>query len=153
MSEEEVITWLKSLPGAVVETVAADSEAPEIAWGDSFAYDAASAALPADRRWPFATVVTKDYPGFDESSQLDRDGVFRVNIDVGRDRFTDLIGYPPSEHKHRTPDVDPATMDAVIPHPQYGQQGWVAVVSPGVNTSAQLRDLLREAHDRTAARH
>ncbi len=97
--------------------------------------------------------MTKDYPGFDESSQLDRDSVFRVNVNVGRDRFTELIGYPPSEHKQRTPDVDPATMDVVIPHPQYGQQGWVAVVSPGATTSEQLRGLLREAHDRATARH
>lgn len=153
MDEEEIVTWLKSLPGVVVETVAAQSDAPEIAWGDSFAYDAASAALPADHRWPFATVVTKDYPGFDESSQLDRPGVFRVNVNVGRERFTQLIGYPPSEHKLRSPAADPATLDVVIPHPQYGQQGWLAVVSPGVNTSALLRDLLREAHDRAASRH
>ncbi len=31
MTEEEIITYLKSLPGAVVETVAADSDAPQIA--------------------------------------------------------------------------------------------------------------------------
>jgi hypothetical protein len=153
MSEEEIVAWLHALPGVVVETIAADSEAPEIAWGDSFVYDEASAALPADRRWPFATVVTKDYPGLDESSQLNRDGVFRVNVHVGRDRFTELIGYSPSEHKQRTPDVDPATADVIVPHPQYGQQGWVAVVSPGVNTSTRLQDLLREARDRAATRH
>jgi len=152
MNEEEIITWLKAIPGVVVETVAAQGDAPEIAWGDSFAYDAASAALPADHRWPFATVITKDYPGFDESSQLNRHGVFRVNVNVGRDRFTQLVGYPPSEHKQRTPAVDPATKDVIIPHPQYGQQGWLAVVSPGVNTSALLRELLGEAHDRAASR-
>ncbi len=152
MSEEEIIAWLKSLPGVVVETVAADSDAPTIAWGDSFLYDEVSGALPADRRWPFATIVTKDYPGFDERSQLDRAGVFRVNIDVGRDRFTELIGYPPLEHKQRTPNVDPAAIDVVIPHP-VRQQGWVAVVSPDVNTADLLRELLREAHHRAAARH
>lgn len=153
MTEEETITWLKTLPGVLVETVAKGSDAPQIAWGDSFAYDQTSAALPAGRRWPFATIVTKDYPGFDESSRLDRDGVFRVNVDVGRVRFTELIGYPPSEHKQRTPDIDPATLDVLIPHPEYGQQGWVAVVSPGANTSAQLRDLLRGANERATVRH
>jgi hypothetical protein len=152
MTLEEIIACLKSLPGVVVETVAVDSDAPEIAWGDSFAYDEASAGRPAGNRWPFATVVTKDYPGFDESSRLDRNGMFRVNVSVGRSRFTELIGYPPSEHKKRRPTVDPATTDVLIPHPQYGQQGWVAVVSPGVNTSAQLRELLCQAYERATAR-
>ena len=153
MTEAEVLEFVASLPGVVVETASAGSGAPAIAWGDSFVFDAASAALPADRRWPFATVVTKDYPGFDESSDLDREGVFRVNVNVGKERFAELVGYPPSEFGQHEPAVDPATLDTLVPHPAYGQQGWVAVVSPGARTDQLLRTLLTEALDRVAARH
>ena len=34
----------------------------------------------ADRRHPFAAIVTKDYPGFGTSSKLDRPGVFRLSL-------------------------------------------------------------------------
>jgi hypothetical protein len=37
--------------------------------------------------------VTQDYDGFDTGSNLNRPGVFRLNIAVGRDRFEELLGY------------------------------------------------------------
>ena len=41
---------------------------------------------------PFATIVTKDYTGFDTASDLNRPGVFRLNVGVGRDTFRALFG-------------------------------------------------------------
>jgi hypothetical protein len=38
-----------------------------------------------DRMRPFATIVLRDMAGFDEDSNLDRQGVFRLNIDLGRE--------------------------------------------------------------------
>lgn len=48
-----------------------------MAWGDIFF------SIPGQQ--PFATIVKSDYAGVDESSQLDRDEAFRVNIGIGRE--------------------------------------------------------------------
>lgn len=149
-----MVAFARELDGVTVETASAESGAPEAAWGDSFVYFDApdSDPEPPDRRWPFATLVVHDYVGFDETSHLDRDGVFRVNLNVGRNRFEELVGYPPSQHAQRRGDHDYARLDTLLPHPEYGQQAWVCVVSPGEDTADLVRTLLTEARDRVAAR-
>ena len=53
-----------------------DAGSPEVAWGDTFfSYDPGG-QLPPARRFPFATIVTKDYGDFDCASKLNREGVF-----------------------------------------------------------------------------
>ncbi|HET9945291.1 MAG TPA: DUF6194 family protein [Actinomycetes bacterium] len=154
MTEDEILAFARGLDGVSVETADASSGAPEVAWGDSFVYYDVPGAEPepADRRWPFATLVVHDYAGFDESSDLNRDGVFRVNVNVGKRRFEELLGYPASRHDEHRAEHDFTASDTVIPHPAYGQQAWVSVVNPGERTSALLRVLLTEARDRAAAR-
>ena len=154
MTEEEILAFARGLHGVTVETADAASGAPEAAWGDSFVYYDPPGAdhEPPDRRWPFATLVVHDYAGFDESSKLDRDGVFRVNVNVGKRRFEELLGDPPSRHDEHRVEHDYAALDTVLPHPEYGQQAWVSVVNPGEQTSDLVRTLLTDARDRTAAR-
>jgi hypothetical protein len=43
-----------------------------------------------DNEQPYATIVTKDYPG-DELSRLGN-GRWRINVHVGRDRVAELTG-------------------------------------------------------------
>ena len=150
MTQEELIALVGALPGARADTAGEGSGAPEVAWGDTFVhFDPDDRA--EDRRIPFATIVTKDYPGFDTASDLDRDGVFRVNIEVGRERFEELLGYPPAQVAEHHPDH--RASDVLLPHPTYGRQSWVSVVSPIEQTAAVVRDLLVEAHRRAATRH
>jgi hypothetical protein len=101
---------------------------------------------PADRRMPFATIVTKDYPGFDTESNLDRPGVFRLNVWVSRQTIEGLFGTTDGEWDH-------AALDTALPHPVYAAQSWVAILNPGPATSALARTLLTEAHERAVARH
>ncbi|MFD9290979.1 DUF6194 family protein [Streptomyces sp. NPDC060030] len=98
---------------------------------------------------PFATIVTKNYPG-EESSLLDRPDTFRVNVAAGRDMFREWTGHAPGE-----PVIDTAAgvSDAVTAHPVYGSAGWLAVVNPGPRTDAAVRLLLREAHRLARGRH
>ncbi|WP_424216630.1 DUF6194 family protein (plasmid) [Streptomyces sp. BI20] len=95
MTEREVVNLLAELPDVHVETAGPGTGAPEIAWGDTFATDAPAGARPS--AMPFATVVVKDYPGFDTASALDRSGVFRVNLAVGRARLAELTRGPDAE--------------------------------------------------------
>ncbi|WP_106400334.1 DUF6194 family protein [Actinocorallia populi] len=153
MTEEDVIRFAAGLPGVVAETAGADGGAPEIAWGDSFFFYDPRGDTPDDRRFPFATIVTKDYPGFDEASALDRAGVFRVNIAVGREGFRRLFGHPPAAHAEHRADVDHAVLDRVLPHPVYAAQGWACVLNPGEESGRRTLELLEEARDRAARRH
>ena len=85
--------------------------------------------------------MIKDYPGFDTESNLDRPGVFRVNIGVGRDEFQALdLG------------SDYAELDRLLAHPIYATQSWVCVLNPGPGTSSEVRRLLADAHAREAGR-
>lgn len=153
MAPADIIELVSGLPGVVVLTAGEANGAPEVAWGDTFFYYDPDGDQPADRRLPFATIVTNDYPGFDESSRLDRAGVFRLNIAVGRDSFRELIGYPPAAHPQHRADVDYSACDVLLPHPVYATQSWVSIVSPGERTAAQAGALLRQAHGRARSRH
>src|SRR5699024_2965851 len=52
--------------------------------GDTFIYYDPERNIDPSRRLPFATIVTKDYGDFDNTSQLYRPDVFRLNIGVSR---------------------------------------------------------------------
>ena len=152
MTEEDIIRFARGLPGVRVQTGDEANGAPEIAWGDSFIYYDPD-DTPDDKRFPFATIVIKDYPGFDEASQLNRTAIFRLNVSAGRERFTELIGYPPAQHREHADDIDYTALDTVLPHPEYGQQAWVSILNPSSRTSELARALIMAAHDRAAARH
>jgi hypothetical protein len=142
MTIDEVIDFVAGLDGVLTQRPQAGDGTPEIAWGDVFFYDAPDGTVPQNTQ-PFATIVTKDYPG-DEMSQLDRPDVFRVNLAPGREAFTAHTG-------GGTPD--PSTLDAFFAHPVYGELGWVSVNNPGPGTSETLREQLRLAHDLARARY
>ncbi|MBB5917375.1 hypothetical protein BJY24_006287 [Nocardia transvalensis] len=149
MDIEEIIAYVENFGGVRTQCPGPGDGTPEIAWGDTFFTYSPDATVPATGQ-PFATIVTKNYPG-DERSRLDRPGVFRLNIHAGRELFLEWTGHEP----RRTADegADPSTADTLVAHPVYGTAGWLAVVNPGANTDQAVRDLLRAAHDRARARY
>ena len=138
MTPDDIIAFTTALPDVALLTASEENGAPEVAWGDSFFYYDPDGD-PANRRMPFATIVTNDYDGFDTASDLNRPGVFRVNIAAGR---TDLAT-----------GADPTALDTLIAHPAYAAQGWVAVLNPGAATAETVRELLTAAHARAARRY
>ena len=148
MRMDEVIEFVEALGGVLTLRPRPGDGSPEISWGDAFCYYAPDGVVP--RTQPFATVVTKDYPG-DEGSRLDRPGAFRVNVAAGTDEFRRWTGRSPRDPA--TGEVDPGTPDVVFAHPVYGDLGWLAVVDPGPRTSQALRDLLRTAHSGALTRY
>jgi hypothetical protein len=152
LTEKDIIEFVTSLPGVVALTASEADGSPSVAWGDSFFYYDPDGD-EANRRMPFATIVTKDYDGFDTASNLNRPGVFRLNIGVGRTAFQELVGHPPAAHADHHARFDYTAFDRVLPHPAYATQGWVSILNPGEATAAQARHLLTDAHARTARRH
>jgi hypothetical protein len=146
MTIDTILDAVRTFPGVLVFSPGPGDGTPEIAWGDHFVYHAPDGRMPHHEQ-PYATVVTKDYPG-DTGSRLGA-GRWRVNIHVLRSEFEELTG-------HRARDVgevDFAATDVVLPHPVYGQQGMVCVVNPGELTTPTVLRLLREAHGRAVDRH
>jgi hypothetical protein len=141
MTSAEIIDLVAGWDGVLVVTPAPGDGSPEIAWGDSFFYYAPDGVMPTSGQ-PFATIVTKDYPG-DDSSRLDREGVYRVNLHPSRASF----------ERWATDDADPSEPDRIVRHPVYGELGWLAAVAPGERSLATVRDLLREAYEADRARY
>lgn len=112
-----------------------------------FSYDPGGDS-PSDRRLPFATLVSSD--AYDEFWQLDREGVFRLNIGISPETFHALF---PAVQDEDDAGHDFTALDRIMPHPVYGRMFWVAVLNPGEATFQAVKPLLAEAHDRAVARH
>lgn len=153
MTEDEIIAFVSGLPGVASTVAGADNGAPEVSWGDSFFFYDPDGTRPDARRHPFATIVTQDYPGFDTRSDLNRPGVFRLNVDAGRQRFQELFGYPPAQHPEHADEYEYAAPDLVVPHPVYATHGWVSIVCPGKGTDQDAHSLLELAHQRARNRY
>jgi hypothetical protein len=140
VDQDAVRTYIQgALEGVDVQIAAREDGSPEVAWGDTFFF------ADPERKFPFATIVTKDYGDFDSASNLDRPDVFRLNIELSKDRFTSLFG--------AGGDHDFAALDQLMPHPVYGRAHWVCVLNPSPSTLETLKPLLAEAYDRSAKRH
>jgi hypothetical protein len=140
LDQAAITTYIaETCPGTNVVT------GPEgIAAGDTFFIYDPDRNLPDKQQIPFATVVTKDYGDFDNASNLNREGVFRLNVGVSRETFRSLFG-----------DVgtyDFTALDLLMPHPAYGRQSWVCALNPSAETFDRMKPLLREAHAIAVAR-
>ena len=122
--------------------------------GDTFIYYDPQRDRDPSRTLPFATIVTKDYGDFDNTSKLNRPDVFRLNIGVSRDTFRVLVGYAPGEDAPADAAYDFATLDRVMPHPVYAPQSWVCVLNPSDETfETKVRQLLAEAYNLAVSKH
>jgi hypothetical protein len=135
----------ETFPGVDVQIASEEGGAPEIAWGDTFFIYDPRRNLEGSRRFPFATIVTKDYGDFDNASNLDRPGVYRLNIGVSKDTYASLF------EDGAEPDF--TALDRLMPHPVYGRNYWISVLNPSDATLERLRPLLQEAYDRAVRGH
>lgn len=147
MSMEQFLEIVRTFDGVLELAPAEGSAFPKIAWGDHFFYYAPDGHVPR-REQPYATMVTKNYPG-DALCDLDHPDRWRLNIHVGRARFIELTG----EDLRATPStVDFAATDTVLAHPVYRAQGWISIINPGSGTQTLAVCLLREAHEHAKQR-
>jgi hypothetical protein len=143
VDQEEIIEYIaQTFPG--VEVVR-PTDGPGA--GDTFFIYDPQHNLDPKRRFPFATVVTKDYGEFDNASRLNRPDVFRLNVGVSSATFRTLFGPTASA------EYDFAALDRLMPHPAYASQFWVCVLNPGRETFEGLKPLLHEAYARATRRN
>lgn len=115
-----------------------------IAAGDTFFIYDPDRNLPDKQQLPFATIVTKDYGDVDSSSNLNREGVFRLNVGVSRETFRS------SFRDDETYDF--TALDRLMPHPVYGRQSWVCVLNPSAATFERMKPLVHEGYEIAVAR-
>jgi hypothetical protein len=96
----------------------------------------------SDHRLPFATLISTDNE-YDCISNLDRPGIFRLNIGVSKQTFQSLFGMAPVD----ITNCDLTALDTVMPHPEYAPQSFICVLSPSEATFAHVRQWLAEAYD------
>ena len=120
--------------------------APVSAWGElSFFYN-------PGRRLPrgvyFATLKDKDGEN-DRASNLQRHGVFRLNIGIDKATYRSLFGPRPARPAAGgvvSTGHDFTALDRLMPHPVYGWMSWVAVLNPGRATFESVKPLLEEGY-------
>jgi hypothetical protein len=98
---------------------------------------------------PFATLVTNDEN--DSFSDLNRPSIFRLNIGLRKATFVSRFGERPKipdMEGNGESDYDFTVLDRLMPHPVYGRQYWVCVLSPSAATfESAVRPLLAEAYE------
>lgn len=144
---DDLADRILTLPEVTVVVADEASGAPPVSWGYRFFF------VGPDRRRPFATIGEHDLTGFDEDSHLDRPGVYRLNLELGRTEFERHFGYPPAQFPDHRSAADFTALDQVLPHPVYGTHGWACVLNPGPRSLTDVDRLLTHAHDRALRRH
>src|SRR5215472_19022562 len=140
MDEAAIADYIsKTFDGVDVVVASKENGAPEMAWGDSFFIYDLNRDLPETRRFPFATIVTQDYGEFDNLSNLNRAGVFRLNVGISKKTYDELVG---AGDNH-----DFSALDTLMPHPVYGQNHFGCVLNPSDETFESVKPLLAEAYE------
>lgn len=102
----------------------------------------------SDHMLPFATIASTDNE-YEHISNLDRPGVFRLNIGVSRQTFQSLFG----ADKVDVSAYDFTALDTIMPHPDYAAQHFVCVLNPSDATFKQVQAFLAEAYEIAVRRH
>ena len=95
------------------------------------------------------TIKEKDGDN-DKGSNLDRDGVYRVNIGLRKTTFQKMYGYIPARPAAGEivdMDCDFTVTDTILPHPVYAWMSWISILNPSIDTFQRLQPLIRESYE------
>ena len=85
----------------------------------------------------------------DSASNLDRAGVYRLNLGISTSRFVEMFGAlptRPSAGKTIDGAWDFSALDKLMPHPVYAWMAWVVILSPGRQSFENLKPLIEESY-------
>jgi len=92
----------------------------------------------------FATIKESDGPN-DKASNLNRDGIYRLSIGVGKKQYQHLFGEIPKRPAKGNIvelDFDFTTTGMFLPHPIYAWLGWVSINNPDNENLELVKELL-----------
>lgn len=117
-------------------------------WGETAFFVNPGGRLPSGSY--FATLKEKDGDN-DRASNLDREGVFRLNFGPGRKPFEKIFGPPPARPAKGGVIEGPwdfTHADTLMPHPVYGWMSWMCMLNPSEKSFREIRPLIKEAYGR-----
>ncbi len=132
MNQQQVEAFVESLPNVQ------SSEA----WGYRFYF------YGDDHRMPFLTLANSDSE-YDNRSNLNREGVFRVNLGVRPETFRGM--FPPVESD--SSELDYTQLNVFLPHPDYAKQSFLCILNPLGDNVGRLQELIHEAYAVSRARY
>lgn len=91
-----------------------------------------------DHILPFVSIAKSDNE-YDGVSNLNRDGVFRVNIGVSKETFNRLFNDPKKEW-------DYTKLNSFMPHPHYSAQHFICILNPVEEKLEETIAFISEAH-------
>lgn len=94
------------------------------------------------------TVKEKDGNN-DKASNLNRCGVFRLNIGIKKEKFLEMFSYIPKRPKAGhiiNMNFDFTKKDKIMPHPIYGWMCWISVLNPSYNTFEKLKPIIEDSY-------
>ncbi len=97
----------------------------------------------SERMVAFATIASTGNE-YETISDLDRPGVYRLNIGVSRETFESLFG---PANRLDLSKYDFTALDVIMPHPDYARQHFICVLSPSDATFEKVRGYLAEAYN------
>jgi len=109
---------------------------PNVSTTDNFGYRFFCYAT--DQMWPFISLIESDNE-HDRVSNLNRDGVFRLNIGVSRDTFKALF-------PEKKQDWDYAELNKFMPHHEYAVYHFICVLNPTGSVLTQTLQFIDEAY-------
>jgi hypothetical protein len=118
---------------------------PEVETTNAYGYD--MFFYRTDRKLSFATLISSDYD-YDHISNLNRPGVFRLNIGVSKQTFQSLFGTDEININH----YDFTALDVIMPHPEYAQYHFICVLSPSEETFEKILTFVAEGYNIAARR-
>ena len=95
------------------------------------------------------TIKEKDGEN-DKGSNLDRAGIYRVNLGVRKQTFINMFNTIPKRPAKGCVvdmDYDFTETDRIIPHPVYAWMSWLCVLNPSNETFGNLKPLIDEAYE------
>lgn len=92
----------------------------------------------SDQVLPFVTIATSDNE-HDNRSNLDREGVFRVNIGISKDSYNKLFTGAQT-------DWDYTALNRFMPHPDYAAQYYICILNPDEDLLPETIRFMEEAH-------
>ena len=138
MNPNDILNYcLDNLPDAVVVN----------SWGERGVFYNPNNAL---KRGIYVLTVKEKDGDNDKSSNLNREGVYRISIGVRKSTFIYMFGSVPTRPtKGGVVDMlfDFAQIDKIVPHPVYAWMAWVCVLNPSDTTFEQLKPLIQEAYE------
>jgi hypothetical protein len=92
----------------------------------------------------FATIKESDGPN-DRASKLDREGIYRFSIGVGKKQYQEMFGEIPKRPAKGNIvglDLDFSTLNEIMPHPIYAWMGWICILNPKLEIIESIKNLL-----------